>query len=181
MVSLVCVQEGRFLRRGAHHCLHANAGTLVWCAGHSVLWGQRDLCLQARLGAVRGRRGALLRLWRVARVSASVPFALPSGMPSSSASTSTSSASRSGGPSGSSHRVRRLLRVARICLPRSPKDSPIAETASQYCTAGIYDPWPMVQLINDYGFLCRQRGLTPKKIILTFTPCGERLLPCTTL
>jgi hypothetical protein len=32
----------------------------------------------------------------------------------------------------------------------------------------------MIQVIQDYATLCRADGTVPKKIILTFTPCGRR-------
>jgi hypothetical protein len=28
-------------------------------------------------------------------------------------------------------------------------------------------------LLNDYGDLCKEKGVVPKKIILTFAPCGR--------
>jgi hypothetical protein len=42
------------------------------------------------------------------------------------------------------------------------------------CSQGIYDPEPMIQLIKDYANLCRDENQMPRKIILTFTPCGRR-------
>ena len=32
----------------------------------------------------------------------------------------------------------------------------------------------MVELLNDYGALCRLQGLFPRKVVLTFVPCGCR-------
>lgn len=39
---------------------------------------------------------------------------------------------------------------------------------------GIYDPEPTIRLIKDYANLCRDEKMMPKKLILTFTPCGRR-------
>ena len=39
---------------------------------------------------------------------------------------------------------------------------------------GIYDPEPMIQLIKDYARLCKDENQMPRKIILTFAPCGRR-------
>ena len=46
--------------------------------------------------------------------------------------------------------------------------------ADWFITQGIYDPEPMISVIKEYGALCREQGTQPKKIILTFTPCGRR-------
>lgn len=43
-----------------------------------------------------------------------------------------------------------------------------------FITQGIYDSVPTIQLLKDYCALCKEEGLTPRKIILTFTPCGRR-------
>lgn len=45
--------------------------------------------------------------------------------------------------------------------------------AEWFITQGIFDAGPAVALINDYGDLCRARGLVPRKVILTFAPCGR--------
>ena len=46
--------------------------------------------------------------------------------------------------------------------------------AEWFITQGIFDPEPMVALLNDYGALCAAEGVSPKKVILTFTPCGRK-------
>ena len=46
--------------------------------------------------------------------------------------------------------------------------------AEWFITQGIYDPNPMIAVIKDYSRKCRELKLKPKKIILTFTPCGRR-------
>lgn len=32
----------------------------------------------------------------------------------------------------------------------------------------------MINVLQDYSALCKQQNTTPKKIVLTFTPCGRR-------
>ena len=46
--------------------------------------------------------------------------------------------------------------------------------AEWFITQGIYDPQPMIAVIKDYGRRCRELKLKPKKIVLTFTPCGRK-------
>ena len=46
--------------------------------------------------------------------------------------------------------------------------------AEWFITQGIYDPNPMIAVIKDYSRKCRELKIKPKKIILTFTPCGRR-------
>jgi hypothetical protein len=50
----------------------------------------------------------------------------------------------------------------------------VAWGAEWFITQGIYDPAPMTAVINAYSKLCREQAVVPKKIILTFTPCGRR-------
>lgn len=45
--------------------------------------------------------------------------------------------------------------------------------AQWFITQGIFDSAPLVKLLHDYGELCRKEGITPRKIILTFAPCGR--------
>lgn len=42
-----------------------------------------------------------------------------------------------------------------------------------FITQGIFAVEPAVKLIHDYGDACRAAGVVPKKIILTFAPCGR--------
>ena len=45
--------------------------------------------------------------------------------------------------------------------------------AEYFITQGIFNPGPIVRLIRDYGELCRSLDVKPKKVILTFAPCGR--------
>lgn len=45
--------------------------------------------------------------------------------------------------------------------------------AQWFITQGIYSTTPVVQLLTDYGALCKEKGVTPKKVVLTFAPCGR--------
>jgi len=42
-----------------------------------------------------------------------------------------------------------------------------------FCTQGIFDSAPIIKLINDYNALCKSLDVQPRKIILTFAPCGR--------
>ena len=50
----------------------------------------------------------------------------------------------------------------------------VAWGAEWFITQGIYDAAPMVSVIRDYAALCAEQGVVPKKVVLTFTPCGRR-------
>jgi 5,10-methylenetetrahydrofolate reductase len=45
--------------------------------------------------------------------------------------------------------------------------------AEFFITQGIYDSSAVIKLINDYGNLCQSLDVKPKKVILTFAPCGR--------
>lgn len=45
--------------------------------------------------------------------------------------------------------------------------------ADWFITQGIFTAAPVSKLLNDYGDLCRKKGIVPKKVILTFAPCGR--------
>lgn len=45
--------------------------------------------------------------------------------------------------------------------------------AEWFITQGIFAEGPLIKLLNDYGDLCKANGTTPKKVILTFAPCGR--------
>jgi hypothetical protein len=45
--------------------------------------------------------------------------------------------------------------------------------AEWFITQGIFASDPLIKLVNVYGNECRSRGLKPKKVILTFAPCGR--------
>ena len=42
-----------------------------------------------------------------------------------------------------------------------------------FISQAIYDPEPMIKLLKEYGALCRQRNIEPKRVVLTFAPCGR--------
>jgi len=45
--------------------------------------------------------------------------------------------------------------------------------ASWFITQGIFNAEPLIQMLLDYSELCKQNHVTPKKIVLTFAPCGR--------
>jgi hypothetical protein len=42
-----------------------------------------------------------------------------------------------------------------------------------FISQAIYDPEPMIKLLKEYGALCKQRKIAPKRVVLTFAPCGR--------
>jgi hypothetical protein len=44
---------------------------------------------------------------------------------------------------------------------------------SFFITQAIYSPETTIQLLKDYWFDCQRSGAAPKRIVLTFTPCGQ--------
>lgn len=42
-----------------------------------------------------------------------------------------------------------------------------------FVSQAVYDVPATIALLQDYGTLCRQAGEAPKRVILTFTPCGS--------
>jgi hypothetical protein len=42
-----------------------------------------------------------------------------------------------------------------------------------FVSQAIYDIGPTIQLLKDYASLCRQEGVTPRKVILTFAPVSR--------
>mmetsp|Transcript_21893 Transcript_21893/g.43150 ORF Transcript_21893/g.43150 Transcript_21893/m.43150 type:complete len:392 (+) Transcript_21893:16-1191(+) len=46
--------------------------------------------------------------------------------------------------------------------------------AEWFISQAVYDSDATISLLNDYGALCRSKGLVPKKVVLTFAPCGRR-------
>ena len=42
-----------------------------------------------------------------------------------------------------------------------------------FISQAVYDADATVQLLQDYGELCRSRGLQPAKVVLSFAPCGR--------
>jgi 5,10-methylenetetrahydrofolate reductase len=47
------------------------------------------------------------------------------------------------------------------------------EGAEWFISQAIYDPEPTIRLLKDYAAVCREQGITPKKVILTFTPVSR--------
>lgn len=45
--------------------------------------------------------------------------------------------------------------------------------AQWFITQGIFSAPPLIRLLTDYAVLCRSNGVTPKKVVLTFAPCGR--------
>lgn len=45
--------------------------------------------------------------------------------------------------------------------------------AEWFITQGIFAAGPLVTMLNSYGDKCKARGLVPKKVVLTFAPCGR--------
>jgi len=45
--------------------------------------------------------------------------------------------------------------------------------AEWFITQGVYAVEPVSKLINEYGDLCKEHGIVPKKVVLTFAPCGR--------
>jgi hypothetical protein len=46
--------------------------------------------------------------------------------------------------------------------------------AEWFITQGVFSAAPVSKLINDYGDVCREKGVVPKKVVLTFAPCGRK-------
>jgi hypothetical protein len=44
---------------------------------------------------------------------------------------------------------------------------------SFFISQAIYSPETTIQLLKDYWFDCQRSGVAPKRIVLTFTPCGR--------
>lgn len=45
--------------------------------------------------------------------------------------------------------------------------------AEWFVSQAVYDAGPTVALLKDYAAACRQQGLRPKKVVLTFTPVSR--------
>ncbi|HEY5718572.1 MAG TPA: hypothetical protein VIS52_08765 [Motiliproteus sp.] len=44
---------------------------------------------------------------------------------------------------------------------------------SFFVSQAVYDADATISLLRDYGTLCQAKGITPNRVILTFTPCGS--------
>ena len=42
-----------------------------------------------------------------------------------------------------------------------------------FISQAIYDPEPMIKLLKEYGALCKEAKIAPKRVVLTFAPCGR--------
>jgi len=47
-----------------------------------------------------------------------------------------------------------------------------AAGCSYFISQAIYNPEPIIRLLKDYSLDCSASGMAPKRIMLTFTPCG---------
>ena len=45
--------------------------------------------------------------------------------------------------------------------------------AEWFITQGVFAAEPVIKLLTEYSDLCRARGVSPKKVVLTFAPCGR--------
>lgn len=45
--------------------------------------------------------------------------------------------------------------------------------ANWFISQAVYDPNPTIALLKDYAAACREEGLRPKKVVLTFTPVSR--------
>jgi len=45
--------------------------------------------------------------------------------------------------------------------------------AQWFITQGIFDATAVIQLLHDYGAVCKEQGKVPRKVCLTFAPCGR--------
>lgn len=43
-----------------------------------------------------------------------------------------------------------------------------------FITQAIYDPEPTIKMLKDYAHHCKEEGEQPRRIVLTFTPCGRQ-------
>lgn len=42
-----------------------------------------------------------------------------------------------------------------------------------FVSQAVYDPEPTIRLLQDYAALCREKGVVPRKVILTFAPVSR--------
>jgi hypothetical protein len=42
-----------------------------------------------------------------------------------------------------------------------------------FVSQAVYQPATTIRLIEDYARLCREAGVTPRRVVLTFVPCGR--------
>lgn len=46
--------------------------------------------------------------------------------------------------------------------------------AKWFVSQAVYDPEPTIRLLKDYAASCREQGITPSKVILTFAPVSRQ-------
>jgi hypothetical protein len=42
-----------------------------------------------------------------------------------------------------------------------------------FISQAVYDPEPTIRLLKDYAALCREQGIAPRKVVLTFAPVSR--------
>lgn len=45
--------------------------------------------------------------------------------------------------------------------------------AEWFISQAVYDPEPTIRLLKDYAAICRESGVTPRKVVLTFAPVSR--------
>ena len=45
--------------------------------------------------------------------------------------------------------------------------------AEWFISQAVYDPEPTIRLLKDYAASCREQGITPRKVVLTFAPVSR--------
>ncbi|NJN17536.1 MAG: hypothetical protein HC822_15325 [Oscillochloris sp.] len=67
--------------------------------------------------------------------------------------------------------------IAERHSPADDESRRLLRKAAQGCrffiSQVIYQPEPMQRLLHDYAQACRAQGTRPRRIILTFAPCGR--------
>ncbi|KAL7544082.1 hypothetical protein ACHAXR_013513 [Thalassiosira sp. AJA248-18] len=46
--------------------------------------------------------------------------------------------------------------------------------AGWFISQAVYDPEPTIRLLKDYASVCKQSGITPRKVVLTFAPVSRK-------
>lgn len=46
--------------------------------------------------------------------------------------------------------------------------------AEWFITQGVFASEPVIKLLHEYGDLCKTNNIVPKKVVLTFAPCGRQ-------
>lgn len=46
--------------------------------------------------------------------------------------------------------------------------------AKWFVCQAVYDPKPTIRLLKDYAAICREKGLKPQKVVLTFCPASRQ-------